>query len=218
MDHFLIRCNSQAPLAVCAPLVSGLLATRPSNQAADSWHGVCHNLLTKLSTAMFTNLTELYHNQLQDLFSAETQMIDALPSMIEAASTDRLKEAFSHHLTETKTQKERLERLCVRHGISPANEECQAMKGLLKEASQGACRAVPGKVRDALLIAEANRIEHYEIAGYGVAKAFAECLELDHDVVLLGESLEEEAAADRKLTEMATGSLFRNGINEAADR
>lgn len=165
---------------------------------------------------MIHNLTELYHEQLQDLVSAETQMIEGLPVMIENATNGRLKRAFSAHLEETKVQLERLERICVRRGIEPGGEECQAMKGLIKEASKDIQNTDAGPVRDAVLIAAANRIEHYEIAGYGVARAFAECLTLDEDVRLLTETIEEEAAADRKLTEIATGSIFKDGINEDA--
>ena len=167
---------------------------------------------------MIQNLHQLYHEQLHDLYSAETQMIDGLAEMIRSAANDRLKEAFSDHLKETHEQRKRLETIFGRHGLSLAGEECQAMRGLIKEAQQGLQRTEPGPVRDAVLIASANRIEHYEIAGYGVAKAFAQCLELSEDAELLSKTLEEEGAADHRLTELATGSLFRDGINEAATK
>jgi len=165
---------------------------------------------------MIRNLTELYHEQLQDLFSAETQMIEGLPKLIASASNGRLKRAFSAHLDETKIQRDRIERMCVRRSVQPGDEECQAMRGLMKEACKDIGNTEEGPVRDAVLIAAANRIEHYEIAGYGVARAYAECLGLDEDVRLLTDTLEEEASADRKLTEIATGSLFKDGINEDA--
>jgi len=177
------------------------------------WHEACD-----VENAMINNLTELYYDQLRDLYSAETQMIQNLPGMVQAATDQRLKEAFSSHLEETRKQKSRLEQICSRHGISPVGEECQAMNGLAKEAKSDAEKTLPGSVRDAVLIAAANRIEHYEIAGYGVARAFADCLEFSDDVDQLTETLDEEGAADRTITEIATGSLFRHGVNEAAVR
>jgi len=167
---------------------------------------------------MIQNLHQLYHEQLRDLYSAELQLIAGLAEMIRSATNNRLKEAFSDHLKETHEQRQRLEAIFRRHALTPGGEECPAMKGLLKEVQQGLQRTEPGPVRDAVLIASANRIEHYEIAGYGVARAFAQCLELPEDAELLDKTLEEEGAADHKLTELATGSLFRDGINEAATR
>jgi ferritin-like metal-binding protein YciE len=167
---------------------------------------------------MIQNLHQLYHEQLRDLYSAETQMIDGLAEMIRFATNDRLKAAFSDHLKETHEQRQRLEAIFRRHNLTPGGEDCPAMKGLIKEAQQGLQRTEPGPVRDAVLIASGNRIEHYEIAGYGVARAFAQCLELPEDAELLDKTLEEEGAADHKLTELATGSLFQDGINEAATK
>jgi ferritin-like metal-binding protein YciE len=167
---------------------------------------------------MIQNLHQLYHEQLRDLYSAELQIIDGLAEMIRSSTNDRLKEVFSDHLKETQEQRQRLETILGRHDLTPGGEECQAMKGLIKETQQGLQRTEPGPVRDAVLIASANRIEHYEIAGYGVARAFAQCLDLSDDAELLDKTLKEEGAADHKLTELATGSLFRDGINEAATK
>jgi ferritin-like metal-binding protein YciE len=165
---------------------------------------------------MIRNLTELYHDQLRDLISAETQLIEALPEMESLACDRRLRETFSIHCDETRKQIERLTRLFQSHGIPGSGEECQAMKGLIAEARSHVEKTEPGDLRDALLIASANRVEHYEIAAYGAARAFAECLGLDDDAKLLSESIEEEGEADRKLTEIATGGLFRSGVNESA--
>ena len=167
---------------------------------------------------MIQNLHQLYHEQLQDLYSAELQIINGLAEMIRSSTNDRLKEAFTDHLAETHEQVRRLETIFARHALSYGGEECQAMRGLIKEAEHGLQRTEPGPVRDAVLIASANRIEHYEIAGYGVARAFAQSLGLSDDAELLDQTIEEEGAADHKLTELATGSLFRDGINEAATK
>ena len=167
---------------------------------------------------MITNLEQLYFDQLRDLFSAEKQLIDALPEMANHASNEELRNAFNHHLQETREQQDRLRRIFDRHGLDPEGEDCDAMRGLVKEARKHITDTNPGNVRDAVLIASANRVEHYEIAAYGVAKAFAECLGYDDDVKLLHESIQEEGNADETLTRIATGGLFRSGVNEAAAR
>ncbi len=165
---------------------------------------------------MITNLEQLYYDQLRDLFSAETQLIAALPDMAVQAENEDLREAFSQHLEETKEQRERLLQICATHGIAPEGEECEAMRGLIKEARKHVNNTLPGSVRDAVLIASANRVEHYEIAAYGVARAFAQCLGYNDDVKALTVSIEEEAAADDTITKIATGGMFREGVNEAA--
>lgn len=165
---------------------------------------------------MITNLEQLYFDQLRDLYSAETQLVAALPGMAANAANIDLREAFSKHLGETRDQHARLNQICTAHGISPEGEECDAMRGLIKEARKHLQDTAGGDVRDAVLIASANRVEHYEIAAYGVARAFARVLGFDEDVELLDQSLEEEAAADRAVTKIATGGLFSSGVNEAA--
>ncbi len=167
---------------------------------------------------MIQDLEQLYQDQLRDLHSAETQLIAALPEMIQHSTNAELRAAFTHHLEETKGQLARIVRICAAQGVESAGEECDAMKGLIKEATKHIADTEPGVVRDAVLIACANRVEHYEIAAYGVAKAFAEALGHDNDAALLSESLEEESAADAKITKIATGGIFRTGINEEAIR
>jgi ferritin-like metal-binding protein YciE len=168
--------------------------------------------------AMISNLEALYHLQLRDLCSAETQLIAALPDMADAATNEDLRRAFSDHLAETKVHLDRLTDICANHGIQPAGEACKAMKGLLVETREHLRNTTPGELRDAALIACANRIEHYEIAGYGVTRAFAEVLGFDDAADLLGVTLDEEAIADSTLTDIATGGMFRTGINEEAIR
>jgi ferritin-like metal-binding protein YciE len=165
---------------------------------------------------MITNLDELYCDQLRDLYSAETQLIAALPEMAAAASDSDLRDGFKKHLEETREQRVRLDTICARRGISPEGEDCDAMRGLIKEAKKHLGETVAGDVRDAVLIASANRVEHYEIAAYGVTRAFAKALGYDDDAKLLGESLDEEAATVDALTKIATGGLFSSGVNVAA--
>jgi ferritin-like metal-binding protein YciE len=167
---------------------------------------------------MISNLEELYYDQLRDLHSAETQLISALPEMVSHASDDDLRQAFSKHLEETKGHLARITRICADHDIVPTGEECDAMKGLIKEAKKHIEETEPGVVRDAVLIACANRVEHYEIAAYGVAKAFAQSLGFDDAVGLLDQTLDEEANADDAITRIATGGIFTSGINEEAIR
>ncbi len=165
---------------------------------------------------MITNLQQLYHDQLRDLHSAETQLISALPEMISNASDPDLREAFTRHLEETHEHKLRLETICADLGIDPEGEDCDAMRGLIREVRKHAGATSPGDVRDAALIACANRVEHYEIAAYGVAKAFADALGYDEAFRLLGDTLQEEGDADKVLTRIATGGLFSRGVNQEA--
>jgi ferritin-like metal-binding protein YciE len=165
---------------------------------------------------MITNLEDLYRDQLRDLYSAETQLVAALPDMVSAATHNELREGLSKHLGETRGQRVRLDLICERRGISPEGEDCDAMRGLIKEARKHVGETLAGEVRDAVLIASANRVEHYEIAAYGVTRAFAKALGYDDDARLLGESLDEEAATDEALTKIATGGLFGSGVNVAA--
>lgn len=165
---------------------------------------------------MIINLQQLYLDQLRDLYSAETQLIAALPEMVSGSTDPHLRDAFSTHLEETHEHKRRLEKICSDLDIPAAGEECEAMRGLIKEAKKHALNTSAGDVRDAALIACANRIEHYEIAAYGVARAFAEALGYDEAASLLDETLQEEGDADKVLTKIATGGLFKRGVNQEA--
>lgn len=165
---------------------------------------------------MITNLKELYFDQIRDIYSAETQLVTALPKMRDAATCSDLKEALSSHLEETREQVTRLLKICKAHNIAPEGENCEAMKGLLKEGDKHVANTLAGDVRDAVIIASANRVEHYEIAAYGVAKAFAGVLDFSDDVELLDDSLDEESNADKAITKIATGGLFSSGVNAGA--
>jgi ferritin-like metal-binding protein YciE len=165
---------------------------------------------------MITNLEELYYDQIRDLYSAETQLLNMLPQMAAHASNAELREAFNEHLKQTNDHVMRLSEITERHGISREAATCEAMKGLLVEAKRHLSDTAPGDVRDAVLIASGNRIEHYEIAGYGAAKAFAHSLGFDDDEDILGRTLKEEGEADAIITRIATGGMFGTGINESA--
>lgn len=165
---------------------------------------------------MIQDLNDLYQDQIRDIYSAETQLIDALPKMAASASDDDLRQAFEHHLQETREQRARLERIAASRGFNPDGDTCETMRMLVEEGEKHQASAAAGAVRDALLIATANRVEHYEIASYGVARSFANVLGYDEDARMLDESLDEESAADEKVTKIATGGLFGTGVNEAA--
>jgi ferritin-like metal-binding protein YciE len=160
-------------------------------------------------------LEDLFEHQLKDLYSAETQLVDALPKMAEKANDSKLQKAFEDHLEETKEQKSRLESICRELDISPKGETCKAMEGLIKEAKSFIEEAEDDEVMDAGLIAEAQRVEHYEISAYGTAVRYAK--ELGHRDIAktLQESLNEEYDADNALDKLAEGRLNKKAISEA---
>lgn len=153
------------------------------------------------------NLEELFEHQLQDLHSAEDQLTKALPKMVKAAEDSKLKKAFEGHLEETKEHKTRIEEICKDLGFKFKGEKCKAMEGLIKEA-EGFLEEVKDKdVKHAGMIAEAQRVEHYEISGYGTAVRYAK--ELGHKDVAkkLQKTLDEEYGADKKLNDLAEDRL-----------
>ncbi|MBA2116279.1 ferritin-like domain-containing protein [Bremerella alba] len=151
----------------------------------------------------YETLEELFIAQIEDLYDAEQRLTKALPKMRDAATDAMLKEAFSSHLVETERQVERLEEVFRLIGKSPKAETCEAMKGLLKEGEEMLDAKGNADVLDAGLIAAAQRVEHYEMAGYGTARALANRLGHRDAAELLGVTLEEEANADRKLSSVA---------------
>ncbi|EDY19038.1 protein of unknown function DUF892 [Chthoniobacter flavus Ellin428] len=155
----------------------------------------------------FNNLRELYLNELRDLYSAETQLIDALPKMAEAATSSALKEAFTSHLAETRTHARRLEQIFAALNEEPTGETCAAMKGLISEGEDYVKAGGDDSVRDAGLIGAAQRVEHYEMAGYGTVRALAKRLGENSAAQILQMTLEEEGAADKKLTAIAESQV-----------
>ena len=158
------------------------------------------------------SLRTLWIEEMRDLYNAENQLLKALPKMAKKAATPELKEAFQSHLEETKTHVERLEEIFAKLGKKPSGKTCKAMKGLVEEGSEMMEEDGPESVIDAGLIAAAQRVEHYEMAGYGVVRTFASVLGEDDAQALLQETLDEEGAADEKLTEIA-----ENFVNEDAE-
>lgn len=153
------------------------------------------------------NLEELLHHQLQDIYSAETQLLDALPKMEKRANDNKLKKAFSDHLEETKMHIERLEDIGRSLEINIEGDTCKAMKGLISEAQSFIAEEAAPKVQDAGIIADAQRIEHYEISAYGTVVEYAKALDKGKARKLLEKTLEEEKKADNKLNELAIDSI-----------
>ena len=149
------------------------------------------------------SLQELYIEQLQDLYDAEHQIIKALPKMIAETTSTDLKDALTEHLEVTKTQASRLERIFESSGEKAKAEKCKGMQGVIQEGSDLIREIEDENVRDAAIIASAQRVEHYEMAGYGTARNYASLLEDDNAAQLLQETLDEEKEADAKLTALA---------------
>ncbi|MFD2518032.1 YciE/YciF ferroxidase family protein [Salinimicrobium flavum] len=158
------------------------------------------------------NLKDLFEHELKDLYSAENQLLAALPKMQKSANDSKLKKAFEKHLKETEGHVKRLEEICEKLGIKPTGETCKAMKGLVSEAESFLKEDAEKEVRDAGLIAEAQRVEHYEIAAYGTAVRYAQ--ELGHDDVAakLKKTLDEEYKTDDLLTDMAEDRINKKAI------
>jgi ferritin-like metal-binding protein YciE len=163
------------------------------------------------------DLRELYVKELRDLYSAENQLVKALPKLAEAATSDELRTAFEEHLQQTQGHVQRLETIFENLGEKPSGEKCKGMEGLVKEGSEVVeDDEFEGEVKDSALIAAAQRVEHYEIAGYGTVRTFASLLEDDDAVELLEQTLEEEKETDQKLTEIAE-SVNVEALDEGAE-
>ena len=152
-------------------------------------------------------LRKLYVHQLQDLYSAEKQITRALPKLIRAATSDELRAALADHLRVTEDQIGRLERIFRSLGASSRGKKCKGMEGLLEEGSELLEEKADPEVRDAGIIAAAQRVEHYEISGYGTARAYAELLGDGDAAGLLDTSADEEGEADKILTRIAQSAV-----------
>jgi len=147
-------------------------------------------------------LKELYIDELKDLYSAENQLVKALPKMAKAATSEDLRAGFEEHLEQTKGHVQRLETIFQMLGESPKGKKCKGMGGLIEEGAE-ATEEYDGALLDAALIGAAQRVEHYEMAGYGTVSAFAEELGESEHVSLLDQTLEEEKETDEKLSQLA---------------
>jgi ferritin-like metal-binding protein YciE len=155
----------------------------------------------------FESLDDLLVEQLQDLYDAEKQLTKALPEMVEAAANSELKDAFDSHFRETQEHVRRLDNIFAILGKDAESTTCEAMKGLLSEGDEVIDAEGDRDVKDAALIAAAQRVEHYEIAVYGTARTFAERLGYSDIASILQKTLDEEGAADKKLTVVAEQSI-----------
>ena len=162
------------------------------------------------------NLEDLFVHELHDLYSAEQQIIAALPKMANAASSPDLRQAFEQHLRQTRNHVARLDEIFASLNISGNGHECRGMQGLIEEGEQVMKMDGDASVKDAALIASAQRVEHYEIAGYGTARTYAKQLNHDDVADLLQETLDEEGETNKKLTKLAEGGLLETGINKQA--
>jgi ferritin-like metal-binding protein YciE len=153
---------------------------------------------------MARSLRDLYVEELRDLYSAEHQIIKALPKMAKHASAEELRTAFENHLQQTKRQAERLEKVFASLDEKPKGKKCAGMEGLLEEGAEMMEEDFEDAVMDAALISAAQRVEHYEIAAYGTVCAYAEQLGESEQASLLRETLQEEKETDHKLTELSS--------------
>jgi ferritin-like metal-binding protein YciE len=161
--------------------------------------------------ASLDSLDALLHEELKDMYDAEKQLTKALPKMIKKASAKELKAAFDEHLRQTEQHVERLEQAFEHLGVPARGKKCEGMKNLLKEGEGMIDEAEGEATRDAVMIASAQKVEHYEIASYGTARTWATVLGKSEIAALLEETLEEEKETDQKLTEIAEAF-----VNEAA--
>jgi ferritin-like metal-binding protein YciE len=159
-----------------------------------------------------SSLKDLYLEQLGDLYDAERQIIQALPGMIDAASSEDLKRGLTEHLEVTKAQAGRLEKIFAGLNQTPKGEKCKGIEGVIAEGSDLIDRIDDPDVRDAAIIASAQRVEHYEMAGYGTARTYAGLLGLEQDSQLLRQTLDEEKEADQKLTALASQINVNAGV------
>jgi ferritin-like metal-binding protein YciE len=164
------------------------------------------------------SLQDVFAEQLNDLRSAEQQLVQALPKMASAASSEELRSAFEEHLQQTRGHLERIDDVIATAGITTTGEECKAMKGLIAEGEEIVSANGDPLAKDAALIAAAQRVEHYEIAAYGTVVTLADTLDYDDAKDTLGQTLDEEETADKLLTKIATGGMFKAGVNDRAAR
>jgi ferritin-like metal-binding protein YciE len=164
------------------------------------------------SSQEFNSLEDLFVEQIEDLYDAEHRIIRALPKMIEAAQDPDLKRALDKHLGETRQHVDRLDAIFRTLNKTPERETCQAMKGLLSEGEEMVSAKGNPDVRDAAIIAAAQRVEHYEMAGYGTARALAQHLGQQQAAQLLQATLDEEKRADQILTQVAESSVMLHAV------
>jgi ferritin-like metal-binding protein YciE len=162
------------------------------------------------------SLNDVLVEQLEDLYSAEQQLVEALPKVAGAASSDQLRQALETHLEQTRGHVSRLEQIFGQVGVQSPSDHCEGMEGLLREGEEIVSAEGDAAAKDAALIAAAQRVEHYEIAAYGTARTLADELGFDEAKDLLNDTLDEESEADKLLTKIATGGMLASGVNREA--
>ena len=167
--------------------------------------------------AEMESLMDLLEDELKDLYSAENQLTKALPRMAKKASSSTLKDAFTKHLKETEGHVKRLDKIGKQLDMKLTGKVCQAMKGLIEEGKEVISEKGEPSIMDAALIGAAQRVEHYEIAGYGVVRSIAQKLEMDDVVQLLQQTLDEEGATDKKLTQIAEDEVYGEAVSVGAE-
>lgn len=160
-------------------------------------------------------LQELFVEQLRDLYNAENQLVKALPKMAKAASDEQLKTSFTEHLEQTKGHVERLDQIFEKLGKRAGGKKCKAMQGLIEEGKEMMEEDAVPEVMDAGLIAAAQRVEHYEMAGYGTVRAYAKLLGNSEAAKLLQQTLDEEGETDKKLTKLADSVINLQAAQQA---
>lgn len=163
-------------------------------------------------------LYDVYVEQLKDMYSAEKQLVDALPKMAEAASTRQLQQAFENHLSETRGHLNKVQTILDELNENPGNKHCKGMEGLVEEGSEVIKKEGSPATRDVALILAAQKVEHYEIATYGGLRAYARVLGFDEAADTLDGILDQEYEADQTLDDIAEGGALEAGLNEEAVR
>lgn len=161
------------------------------------------------------DLQDLFVEQLRDLYNAENQLLKALPRMAKAATNDQLSSAFEEHTEQTREHVERLKQIFENLDEKPTGKVCKAMKGLIEEGKEAMEEDAEPEVLDAALIAAAQRVEHYEIAGYGTVRSYAQLLGNSQAAKILQKTLDEEGQTDKKLTQLAERMINVEAAGEA---
>ena len=164
-----------------------------------------------------SKLMELFEHSLQDIYWAEKALVKALPNMVKKATAPELVDAIENHLTETEDQVAKVEKVFQAIGKKATAKKCDAMEGLIEEAESIMSESDEGAMRDAGIIAAAQKVEHYEIASYGTLRTYAQTLGLEEAAALLEEILDQEKAADEKLTEVAVSTINVQAAEEAEE-
>jgi ferritin-like metal-binding protein YciE len=197
------------------PVANGRTGTKANGKANGKSNGKSDQSTNGKSEDQHSKLQKLFEDELKDIYWAEKALTKAIPKMIKKATSEDLVSALENHLQETEEQVNRCEQIFESLGQEPKAKKCEAMDGLIKEAEEIMSSTDEGVMRDAGIISAAQKVEHYEIASYGTLKTFAQTLGHDTAVSLLEQTLQEEKAADEKLTEVAEACINEEAAAES---